>query len=120
MEASGELQGIGRLDAGRSAQLRRALADRIEDNLSNLLAKAEVVLRENRSKVLSLAHALEIHKTISGEDVVAVMEGGEGPLVNGAPYHKPENLEAIEKYHEAALKAHKGHEKPAVHIPTFG
>lgn len=103
-----------------SKDLRRALADRIEDNLSGLLAKAEMILRDNRAKVLSLAHALEIHKTISGEDVVAVMEGGVGPLVNGAPYLKAENLEAIEKYHEAAVKAHKGHEKPDIQIPTFG
>ena len=110
--------GKGKDDGAR--ELRHALADRIEDNLSGLLAKAETVLKENRSKVLSLAHALEIHKTISGEDVVAVMEGGKGPLVDGAPYKKAENLEAIEKYHQATLVAHKGHEKPAVQIPTFG
>ena len=110
--------GKGKDDGNK--ELRRALADRIEDNLSGLLAKAEMVLRDNRGKVLALAHALEIHKTISGDDVIAVMEGGKGPLVNGEPYQKPENLEAIEKYHEAALKAHKGHEKPAVQIPTFG
>ena len=100
--------------------MRRALADRIEDNLSSLLAKAEMVLRDNKGKVLSLAHALEIHKTISGEDVVAVMEGGKGPLVDGAPYQSTENVALIERYHEAALIAHKGHEKPAVQIPTFG
>jgi len=103
-----------------SAELRRALADRIEDNLSGLLAKAEMVLRDNRSKVLSLAHALEIHKTISGDDVIAVMEGGRGPLVDGTPYQNPANIDAIERYHDAAVKAHKGHEKPDIHIPTFG
>jgi ATP-dependent Zn protease len=103
-----------------SAELRRALADRIEDNLSSLLAKAEMILRDNRSKVLSLAHALEVHKTISGDDVIAVMEGGSGPLVDGSPYQNPSNIEAIEKYHDAAVKAHKGHEKPDIHIPTFG
>jgi ATP-dependent Zn protease len=103
-----------------SAELRRALADRIEDNLSSLLAKAEMILRDNRSKVLALAHALEIHKTISGDDVIAVMEGGSGPLVDGRPYQNPSNIEAIEKYHDAAVKAHKGHEKPDIHIPTFG
>ena len=108
----------GKDDGAR--ELRRALADRIEDNLSSLLAKAEMVLRDNKGKVLSLAHALEIHKTISGEDVVAVMEGGKGPLVDGAPYQSPENVALIERYHEAALIAHKGHEKPAVQIPTFG
>jgi ATP-dependent Zn protease len=103
-----------------SRELRRALADRIEDNLSTLLTKAEGILKANRKKVLALAHALEIYKTISGDDVVAVMEGGKGPLVDGSPYQHAANLRAIEKYHEAALAAHKGHEKPAVQIPTFG
>ncbi len=99
--------------------LRMALADRIEENLANLLEKAEQILRENREKVLALAHALEIHKTISGEDVVAVMQGGVGPLVDGRPYLEENNRQAIERYHEAALKAHKGHEKPDISIPRF-
>ncbi len=118
--APGGGKGSGKGKEDSNKELRRALADRIEDNLSTLLAKAEGILTDNRGKVLSLAHALEIHKTISGEDVIAVMEGGKGPLVNGEPYQKAENLLAIEKYHEAALAAHKGHEKPAVQIPTFG
>jgi ATP-dependent Zn protease len=100
-------------------ELRRALSDRIEDNLSTLLDKAEEILVANRGKVLSLAHALETHKTLSGEDVIAVMEGGVGPLVNGHPYSKSENVDLIERYHEAALRAHKAHEKPDISIPLF-
>ena len=96
-----------------------ALADRIEENLGTLLTRAESILHENRAKVLSLAHALEIHKTISGEDVVAVMQGSEGPLVDGRPYQSDANIDAIEKYHQAALEAHKGHERPRMEIPRF-
>ena len=99
--------------------LRMALADRIEENLGTLLSRAESILHENRAKVLSLAHALEIHKTISGEDVVAVMQGSEGPLVDGRPYQSDANIDAIEKYHQAALEAHKGHERPRMEIPRF-
>ena len=102
-----------------TAELRRALADRIEDNLSKLLVKAEEILRENRLKVLALAHALETHKTISGEDVTAVMTGGVGPLVDGRPYLEVANLQAIEKYHLAAVVAHKNHQRPDVLIPDF-
>jgi ATP-dependent Zn protease len=102
-----------------SAELRRALADRIEDNLSKLLVKAEEILAENRLKVLALAHALETHKTISGEDVTAVMTGGVGPLVDGRPYGDSANLLEIEKYHVAALAAHKSHQRPDVRIPVF-
>ena len=102
-----------------SAELRRALSDRIEDNLSKLLVKAEDILRDNRVKVLALAHALETHKTISGEDVTAVMTGGVGPLVDGRPYLDADNLQAIEKYHHAAVAAHKSHQRPDVLIPNF-
>lgn len=109
--------GKGKDDGVR--ELRMALADRIEENLGGLLAKAEDILRKNREDVLALAHALEIHKTISGEDVDAVMQGGVGSLVDGRPYKDHHNREAIEKYHEAALKAHKGHLKPDIEIPRF-
>jgi cell division protease FtsH len=100
-------------------ELRLALADRIEENLEALIRRAEEILRDNRGKVLSLAHALEVHKTISGEDVVAVMQGTVGPLVDGQPYQSPENVERIERYHEAALTAHKEHERPIIEIPRF-
>ncbi len=109
--------GKGKEDA--AATIRMALADRIENNLSELLTRAEGILKENRSKVLSLAHALEIYKTISGEDVIAVMNGGAGPLVDGSPYLKSENIDAIERYHQSAVMAHAQHKKPDVEIPRF-
>ena len=65
------------------AMLRRALADRIEDKLGDLLARAEAILTENRAQVLALAHALEIHRTLTGDDVEAVIEGREGETVDG-------------------------------------
>jgi ATP-dependent Zn protease len=102
-----------------SNALRRALADRIEDNLSTLLIKAEEILIENRSKVLALAHALEQFKTLSGEDVDAVMNGARGPLVNGSPYQSAENLAKIEAYHLSALAAHLEHRKPDLPLPIF-
>ena len=37
--------------------------------------RAEELLPENRAEVLLLAHALETHKTIAGEDVIAVHRG---------------------------------------------
>jgi cell division protease FtsH len=91
----------------------------VEDNLAGLLEKAEEILTANRAKILALAHALEVYKTMSGEDVVAVMEGGTGPLVDGRPYLSSENIAKIEEYHSAALRAHKAHEKPEIQIPIF-
>jgi len=99
--------------------LRMALGDRIENNLASLLVKAEEILNENKFKVLALAHALETHKTISGDDVIAVMNGEKGPLVDGRPYSIQANLDAIWNYHLAAVVAHKKHERPDLTIPVF-
>ena len=99
--------------------LRMTLGDRIENNLTSLLAKAEEILKDNKFKVLALAHALETYKTISGDDVIAVMNGSSGPLVDGRPYLDQNNLDAIWKYHLAAVTAHQKHERPEVSIPVF-
>jgi cell division protease FtsH len=94
------------------------LADRIEDNLSALLDRAETILRENERHVLALAHALESHKTLSGEDVTAVLEGGRGPLVDGAPYVDDEFIARLREYHVAAQRAHREHGHPQLPLPT--
>ena len=99
--------------------LRMALGDRIENNLATLLSRAEDILKENKFKVLALAHALETHKTISGDDVIAVMNGEKGPLVDGRPYSIQSNLDAIWNYHLAAVVAHQKHERPDLPIPVF-
>jgi cell division protease FtsH len=54
-------------------ELRRALSDRIEDNLNQLLEKAEQLLKQNKKEILALAHALETYKTLPGDDVAAVI-----------------------------------------------
>jgi cell division protease FtsH len=100
------------------AELRRALADRIEDNLTSLLARVEAIIRENRRQVLSLAHALETHKTLSGEDVFAVFEHTQGTLVDGRPYADPEFVDRLEEYHDAAASAHRAHGKVELSMPV--
>ena len=100
-------------------EMRRALADRIEDNLSLLLAKSESLLRENRREILAVAHALETHKTLSGNDVHAVIEGRLGDVVDGQRYRNPDNIKAIEAYHLSALAAHREHRKPDLPLPLL-
>lgn len=104
---------------GAKEDMKRALADRIEDNLASLLARSEEILRENRHHVLSVAHALESFKTLSGNDVHAVIEGRMGDVVDGSLYHKPENLEILESYHQSALLAHREHRKPDMSLPVL-
>lgn len=100
-------------------EMRRALSDRIEDNLASLLAKAEELLAVDRVHVLSVAHALESHKTLSGNDVHAVIEGRMGDVVDGSKYLNSENISALEAYHLSALAAHKEHRKPDMPLPTL-
>ena len=112
--------GGGKEKRGDAAkEMRRSLADRIEGNLATLLTKAEKLLKENRDQVLSLAHALEVHKTLSGEDVAAVIDGVAGPMVDGRPYTKSKNIKILENYHESAMRAHKDHNSPSIQLPEL-
>jgi cell division protease FtsH len=99
-------------------KLRHALADRIEDNLGGLLGRTEEILRENRGHILALAHALESHKTLSGEDVTAVFEHTRGPLVDGTPYGDPEFLAQLDAYHQSAALAHRDHSLEQLSLPV--
>ncbi|HEV2240866.1 MAG TPA: AAA family ATPase, partial [Streptosporangiaceae bacterium] len=101
------------------AELRRALADRIEDNLTGLLQRAGEIVRADRSRVLCLAHALESHKTLTGDDVLAVLEYREGPLVDGRPYADPGLVRELEEYHASALRAHQEHSKITLSMPQI-
>lgn len=114
-----EIGSPGGAKGGSSKELRGALGNRIEDHLSVLLKQAEKILKENRSHVLALAHALETYKTLSGEDVAAVIEGIQGSIVDGRPYKSKTFLTKIERYHQAALVAHRDHETPGIAIPTI-
>lgn len=114
-----EIGSPGGSTGGSSKELRGALGNRIEDHLSDLLKKAEKILKENRNQVLALAHALETFKTLSGEDVAAVIEGVQGSIVDGRPYRNRAFLAKIERYHKAALVAHREHLTPEFSIPTL-
>ncbi|MGD0062751.1 MAG: AAA family ATPase [Streptosporangiaceae bacterium] len=100
------------------AAVRHALADRIEDQLTRLLDRVEEILQENRHHVLALAHALETHKTLSGEDVVAVLEHRRGPLVDGTPYADESFLAELSEYHQSAAQAHRDHSLEQLALPA--
>jgi hypothetical protein len=114
--------GRGGPQKGESTEkvLRAALADRIEDQLSELLDRAEDILRENRTAVLAIAHALETHKTLTGEDIEAVVEGREGLNVDGRVYRDQAFVHSLEEYHSAAAGAHRGHTSVKLAMPAGG
>ena len=96
-----------------------AFGREVEGRLGELYQRAWRLLEENRLEVLAVAHALETHKTVSGEDVAAIIEGTVGPFVDGRPYHDEPFARIAEGYHERALTAHKTHASIEAPLPVF-
>jgi cell division protease FtsH len=65
------------------------------------------MLEDNRLQVLAVAHALESFKTITGEDVQAIIHGRPGPFIDGRRYHTPEFLKMAEEYRRKIVEVHK-------------
>jgi cell division protease FtsH len=112
-------RGMGTAEDGADRNLLETeLGKRVERKLEQMLDVTTDLLREHRSEVLTVAHALETHKTVTGDDVEAIIEGRPGPLVDGLPYHDPAFIEELERYHTAALAAHKTHAKVDATLPA--
>jgi cell division protease FtsH len=95
------------------------LGAKVEGNLQEFLGRTRQLLAENRQHVLAVAHALETERSISGDDIIAIIEGQKGPLIDGRPYADSESRARIEAYHLEALAAHKGHAKVSVPLPLL-
>jgi hypothetical protein len=100
-----------------ASMIRHRLADRIEDNLASMLERTAALLREHRRDVLVLSHALETFKTLTGDDIDAVLNGRNGPTVDGRPYADPVFYKQIEAYHRAAVVAHQNHTGIMLSLP---
>lgn len=106
---------IGDLNAGVSA----SLDDRVESTLREMYEKVEHLLREMRHQVLAIAHALETHKTITGEDIDAILYHKNGPTVDGRAYSDETFMQDIEAYHAAANEAHWLHDPVVGTLPAY-
>jgi ATP-dependent Zn protease len=95
------------------------LGERIENNLREVAARTEILLAANRREILAVAHALEKYKTLTGDDVEAVIEGRQGPLVDGRRYATPTFLEIAEAYHSRVVEAHLQHARVDVPLPVL-
>jgi ATP-dependent Zn protease len=93
------------------------LGDRIEAKLDDLYRKVRLLLEDNRNKVFAVAHALEAYKTVTGEDIRAIVNGTRGPLIDGTVYNNSDFIAKLEAYHYAALAAHKDHRTPEIALP---
>jgi cell division protease FtsH len=90
----------------------------VEAKLKELYDRTVELLTEHRGDVLCVAHALEVHKTITGDDVEAIIEGRQGTNVDGRRYHDPVFLEQLEEYHRACVAAHRQHAGVEGSIPV--
>jgi ATP-dependent Zn protease len=100
-------------------RLPETLGQRIEARLGELFEETTKLLEANRHEVLAVAYALEVHKTLAGEDVEAVIEGKRGPLVDGRQYHTPALKTALAVYHDRAAEAHDAHADVAEPLPVL-
>ncbi len=99
--------------------LESSLGSRIEDNLAAIMDRVQVLLAENRRAILAVAHALETHKTVTGDDILAIIEGRRGSLIDGTPYGTDEFSRLAEEYHTQVVAAHKGHANVNLPLPVF-
>ena len=113
------MRGAQALETGADrAMFDSTFGHSVESRLGVLYERTWDLLQEHRGEVLALAHALEAEKTITGDDVEAIIEGTPGPTVDGRPYHDPSFRQMLERYHEAVLRAHKEHAGVEAHIPV--
>jgi ATP-dependent Zn protease len=104
-------EGMPIVDGTDRRVLETDLGRKTEHLLSTLADRTAQLLEENRRSVLAVAHALESNRTISGDDVIAVIEGTEGPLVDGRAYTLRESIQTLDRYHEVAVEAHSGRQR---------
>ena len=83
--------------------LMSSLGDQVEERLSDLFDEVTELLATNRLQVLAVAHALETHLTITGDDVMAIIDGSAGPFIDGAGYYRSDAIDKLEAYHSAVL-----------------
>ena len=88
-------------------RIARSVGDRVEGKLGDLLTQVRAMLKDRTDDVLAIAYALELHKTITGEDVMAILNGTQGPLVDGRRYHSAAFRAGVVDYHNRAVLAHQ-------------
>jgi cell division protease FtsH len=97
--------------------LDTALGMRAEARLAMLADRTGAMLTENRISVLAVGHALETHRTISGQDITAIMNREQGPVVDGRPYADPGFIAELEAYHLSSHSIHGSERSLPLPVP---
>jgi hypothetical protein len=98
---------------------REHLDQLVETKLAEMYDTVRLLLEQRRSDVLAVAHALEVYQTITGDDVVAIMNHHIGPNVDGSVYSDAANIAEIERYHRSAADAQLIHGSVHISLPEL-
>lgn len=113
----GGTEGPGRASVKADLARPRGIGDRIEAKLDTLYREVSKLIEQNRTLVMSVAHALETNKTVTGEDIEAIIDFRRGPLLDGTVYADREFQARLEEYHRAAVDAHREHKDVSISLP---
>ncbi len=91
---------------------------KVEDRLGDLLARTHDLLEQSKVDIYAVAHALESHKTLSGEDVEAVIEGKWSRGIDGRVYKVERFVEVFDNYHDRIATAHLKRERVSAALPN--
>jgi ATP-dependent Zn protease len=105
------------LDGTDRNVLETALGKRAETRLETLADRTRALLTEHRTSVLAVGHALETHRTISGQDINAIMSREQGPVVDGRPYGDPDFVAELEAYHLSSSSIHGSERSLPLPVP---
>jgi ATP-dependent Zn protease len=106
------------LDGTDRNVLETALGKRAEARLGALAERTSALLVENRASVLAVGHALETHRTLSGQDITAIMNRELGPVVDGRPYGDPDFIAELEAYHLSAMSMNGANSSLPLPVPV--
>ncbi|MCC6436435.1 MAG: AAA family ATPase [Acidimicrobiales bacterium] len=98
---------------------RREFDLKVEEKLQELYQRTYELIDANRWFLAAIAHALQQHHTITGEDVDAIYKGTQGPTLDGAVYRSDGFLEQYGSYLGAAQDAHRAQSQIRAIMPRF-
>jgi len=111
------------MEGGQPGMPDRAVHDRpfgarVEAQLQRFYDEVYALMEQNRTELLCLAHALEVHGALSGSDVEAVLATTQGPMVDGRLYADPTFLAELEAYHAEVMAKLRVKGPVEIRLPT--
>ncbi|MFN0027882.1 MAG: AAA family ATPase [Acidimicrobiales bacterium] len=92
---------------------------RVEAKLQELYQRTFDLIDANRWFLAAIAHALQQHHTITGEDIDAIYKGHVGPTLDGSVYRSEGFLEQYGTYLASAREAHEEQGQIGMLMPKF-